>query len=130
VRAGRRGRLPLGNAAGPQPGIQAASRLCALVQEIVGYRRLAFAWETPPGNGFCTDTDPQAIDLVRHVFGAKVTVGQRLALPTSHRVPPWLARAAWPPPPRHGPASAAPAGATAAPAAPAQAYPQVPPSVF
>ena len=50
-----------------------------------------------------------------------ITAGQRLALPTSHQVPPWLARAALAATAAARPAPAAPAGATAAPAAPAQA---------
>jgi LysM repeat protein len=51
----------------------------------------------------------------------QITTGQRLALPTSHQVPPWLARAALAATAAARPAPAAPAGATAAPAAPAQA---------
>jgi len=50
-----------------------------------------------------------------------ITAGQRLALPSSHQVPPWLARAALAATAAARPAPAAPAGATAAPAAPAQA---------
>ena len=50
-----------------------------------------------------------------------ITTGQRLALPSSHRVPPWLARAARAATSAARPASAASAGATAAPAAPAHA---------
>ena len=48
-----------------------------------------------------------------------ITAGQRLALPSSHQVPPWLARAALAATATARPAPAAPAGATAAP--PAQA---------
>ena len=50
-----------------------------------------------------------------------ITAGQRLALPSSHQVPPWLARAARAATAAARPAPAAPAGATAAPAAPARA---------
>ena len=50
-----------------------------------------------------------------------ITAGQRLALPSSHQVPPWLARAALAATAAARPAPAAPADATAAPAAPAQA---------
>ena len=50
-----------------------------------------------------------------------ITTGQRLALPNSHQVPPWLARAARAATSAARPASAASAGATAAPAAPAHA---------
>ena len=50
-----------------------------------------------------------------------ITAGQRLALPSSRQVPPWLARAALAATAAARPAPAAPAGATAAPAAPAQA---------
>jgi hypothetical protein len=50
-----------------------------------------------------------------------ITAGQRLALPSSHQVPPWLARAALAATAAVRPAPAAPAGATAAPAAPAPA---------
>ena len=50
-----------------------------------------------------------------------ITTGQRLALPSSHQVPPWLARAARAATAAARPAPAAPAGATAAPAEPAQA---------
>jgi LysM repeat protein len=55
-----------------------------------------------------------------------ITAGQRLALPSSRQVPPWLARAALTAAAR--PAPAAPAGATAAPAAPAQAASPAPAS--
>ncbi len=51
-----------------------------------------------------------------------ITAGQRLALPSSHQVPPWLARAALAAAAAARPAPAAPAGATAALAAPAQAW--------
>jgi len=57
-----------------------------------------------------------------------ITAGQRLALPGSHRVPPWLARAALAAAAAARPAAAAPAGATAAPAAPAQASSPAPAS--
>jgi hypothetical protein len=50
-----------------------------------------------------------------------ITAGQRLALPNSHQVPPWLARAALAATAAARPGPAAPAGATAAPAAHAQA---------
>jgi len=50
-----------------------------------------------------------------------ITTGQRLALPNSHQVPPWLARAARAATSAARPAPAASAGATAAPAAPAHA---------
>ena len=51
-----------------------------------------------------------------------ITTGQRLALPSSHRVPPWLARAALAAAAAARPVPAAPAGAApAGPAAPAQA---------
>ena len=50
-----------------------------------------------------------------------ITAGQRLALPSSHQVPAWLARAALAAASAARPASAASAGATAAPAAPAHA---------
>jgi LysM repeat protein len=51
-----------------------------------------------------------------------ITTGQRLALPSSRRVPPWLERAALAASAAARPAPAAPAGAApAAPAAPAQA---------
>ena len=46
-----------------------------------------------------------------------ITAGQQLALPSSHQVPPWLARAALAAAAAARPAPAAPAGATAAPAA-------------
>ena len=58
----------------------------------------------------------------------KITAGQRLALPSSHQVPPWLARAALAATAAARPAPAAPAGATAAPAAPAQAASPAPAS--
>ncbi|HLM90145.1 MAG TPA: transglycosylase family protein [Streptosporangiaceae bacterium] len=57
-----------------------------------------------------------------------ITTGQRLTLPSSHQVPPWLARAALAAPAAARPAPAAPAGATAAPAAPAQASSPAPAS--
>ena len=57
-----------------------------------------------------------------------ITAGQRLALPGSHQVPPWLARAALAAAAAVRPAPAAPAGATAAPAAPAQASSAAPAS--
>ena len=58
-----------------------------------------------------------------------ITTGQRLALPSSHRVPPWLARAALAATAAARPAPAAPAGAAAAdPAAPAQASSPAPAS--
>ena len=57
-----------------------------------------------------------------------ITAGQRLALPSSHQVPPWLARAALAATAAARPAPAAPAGATAAPAAPAQASSPAPAS--
>jgi nucleoid-associated protein YgaU len=50
-----------------------------------------------------------------------IPAGQRLALPSSHRVPPWLARAALAAAAAARPVPAAPAGATAAPAGPALA---------
>ena len=50
-----------------------------------------------------------------------IPAGQRLALPSSPQVPPWLARAALAATAATRPAPAAPAGAAAAPAAPAQA---------
>ena len=50
-----------------------------------------------------------------------IPAGQRLALPGSPQVPPWLARSALAAAAAARPAPAAPAGATAAPAAPAQA---------
>jgi Transglycosylase-like domain/LysM domain len=50
-----------------------------------------------------------------------ITTGQRLALPSSHQVPPWLARAARAATAAAPPVPAAPAGATTAPAAPGQA---------
>ena len=55
-----------------------------------------------------------------------ITAGQRLALPSSHQAPPWLARAALAAVAR--PAPAAPAGAMAAPAAPARASSPAPAS--
>ena len=55
-----------------------------------------------------------------------ITTGQRLALPSSHQVPPWLARAALAAAAAARPAPAAPAGA--APAAPAQASSPAPAS--
>ena len=57
-----------------------------------------------------------------------ITAGQRLALPSSHQVPPWLARAALAATAAARPAPAAAAGATAAPAAPAQASSPAPAS--
>ena len=64
-----------------------------------------------------------------------ITAGQRLALPSSHQVPPWLARAALAAtgaarsaPAAPAGATAAPTGATAAPAAPAQASSPAPAS--
>jgi LysM repeat protein len=57
-----------------------------------------------------------------------ITTGQRLALPGSHQVPPWLARAALAAAAAARPAPAAPAGAAAAPAAPAQASSPAPAS--
>jgi len=57
-----------------------------------------------------------------------ITAGQRLALPSSHQVPPWLARAARAATAAARPAPAAPAGATAAPAAPARASSPAPAS--
>ena len=57
-----------------------------------------------------------------------ITAGQRLALPSSHQVPPWLARAALAATAAARPAPAAPAGATAAPAAPARASSPAPAS--
>jgi len=54
-----------------------------------------------------------------------ITTGQRLALPGSHQVPPWLARAALA---AAAAARPAPPGATAAPAAPAQASSPAPAS--
>ncbi len=57
-----------------------------------------------------------------------ITAGQRLALPGSRQVPPWLARAALAAAAAVRPASAAPAGAAAAPAAPAQASSPAPAS--
>ena len=56
-----------------------------------------------------------------------ITAGQRLALPSSHQVPPWLARAALAATAAARPAPAA-AGATAAPAAPAQSSSPAPAS--
>jgi LysM repeat protein len=56
----------------------------------------------------------------------RITTGQRLALPSSHQVPPWLARAALAAAAAARPAPAAPAGA--APAAPAQASSPAPAS--
>jgi len=53
-----------------------------------------------------------------------ITAGQRLALPGSHQVPPWLARAAL----AAAAARPAPPGATAAPAAPARASSPAPAS--
>jgi LysM repeat protein len=50
-----------------------------------------------------------------------ITAGQRLALPSSHPVPPWLARAALAATAAARPAPSARAAATAAPAAPASA---------
>jgi hypothetical protein len=57
-----------------------------------------------------------------------ITAGQRLALPTAHQVPPWLARAALAATAAVRPALAAPAGATATPAAPAPASSPAPAS--
>ena len=57
-----------------------------------------------------------------------ITAGQRLALPTSHQVPPWLARAALAAAASARPAPAAPAGGAAAPAAPGQASSPAPAS--
>ena len=58
-----------------------------------------------------------------------ITAGQRLALPSSHQVPPWLARAALAAAAAARPAPAAPAGAAPAdPAAPAQAASPAPAS--
>jgi Transglycosylase-like domain len=58
-----------------------------------------------------------------------ITTGQRLALPRSHQVPPWLARAALAAAAAARPAPAAPAGtAPAAPAAPARASSPAPAS--
>jgi LysM repeat protein len=57
-----------------------------------------------------------------------ITAGRRLAVPSSHAVPPWLARAALAATATARPAPAAPAGATAAPAAPAQASSPAPTS--
>ena len=57
-----------------------------------------------------------------------ITAGQRLALPSSLRVPPWLAHAAIAATTAARPAPAAPAGAAAAPAAPAQASSPAPTS--
>ena len=57
-----------------------------------------------------------------------ITAGQRLTLPSSPRVPPWLARAAVAAAAVARPAPAAPAGAAAAPAAPAQASSPAPAS--
>ena len=58
-----------------------------------------------------------------------ITTGQRLALPSSHQVPPWLARAALAATTAARPTPAAPAGAAAAdPAAPAQASSPAPAS--
>ena len=57
-----------------------------------------------------------------------IPAGQRLALPSSHQVPPWLARAALAATAAARPAPAAPAGATAAPAGPAQAFSPAPAS--
>ena len=54
-----------------------------------------------------------------------ITTGQRLALPGSHQVPPWLARAALA---AAAAARPAPPGATAGPAAPAQASSPAPAS--
>ncbi len=67
--------------------------------------------QPPPG------TDPDLIPA-----------GQRLALPGSHQVPPWLARSALAATASARPAPAAPAAATAAPAAPAQASSPAPAS--
>jgi LysM repeat protein len=58
-----------------------------------------------------------------------ITTGQRLALPSSHQVPPWLARAAPAAATAARPVPAAPAGAAPAdPAAPAQAASPAPAS--
>jgi nucleoid-associated protein YgaU len=57
-----------------------------------------------------------------------ITTGQRLALPSSHQVPPWLARAALAAAAAARPAPAAPGAAPAASAAPAQASSPVPAS--
>jgi len=57
-----------------------------------------------------------------------ITTGQWLALPNSHRVPPWLARAAMAATAAARPAPAAPARATAAPAEPARASSPAPTS--
>jgi LysM repeat protein len=58
-----------------------------------------------------------------------ITTGQRLALPSSHQVPPWLARAALAAAAAARPAPAAPAGAAPAdPAAPAPAASPAPAS--
>lgn len=58
-----------------------------------------------------------------------ITAGQRLALPSSHQVPPWLARAALAAAAAARPAPAAPAGAAPAdPAAPAPAASPAPAS--
>jgi Transglycosylase-like domain/LysM domain len=57
-----------------------------------------------------------------------ITAGQRLALLSSHQVPPWLARASLAATAVARPAPAPPAGATAAPAAPAQAASPAPAS--
>jgi hypothetical protein len=57
-----------------------------------------------------------------------ITAGQRLALPSSHHVPPWLARAALAATSAARPAPAASAGATAAPVAPVQASSPAPAS--
>jgi hypothetical protein len=57
-----------------------------------------------------------------------ITAGQRLALPSSPQVPPWLARAAVAAAAAARPAQAAPVGAAAAPAAPAQASSPAPAS--
>ncbi len=57
-----------------------------------------------------------------------IPAGQRLALPGSHQVPPWLARSALAATASARPAPAAPAAATAAPAAPAQASSPAPAS--
>ena len=57
-----------------------------------------------------------------------ITAGQRLALPSSRQVPPWLARAALAATAAARRAPAAPAGAMAAPAAPARASSPAPAS--
>jgi LysM domain len=57
-----------------------------------------------------------------------ITAGLRPALPSSHQVPPWLARAAMAATAAGRPAPAAPVYATAAPAAPAQASSPAPAS--